>query len=138
MFACAKKPCKYQYLQLVENSKEKGRVTQQGIATLGRKDELSAKGRLQTLIHSSLILHSGSESKLSALSKFWRLPALARRYIATRSFYLGTSMPDTITVPSFDASIMSIQKSGSSQCSLPTTFCNHLIKVGIVVDRPHN
>lgn len=54
MFACVKKPGKYHYLQLVENSREKGRVKQQGIATLGRKDELGAKGRLQALIHSSL------------------------------------------------------------------------------------
>jgi hypothetical protein len=114
MFACVKKPGKYHYLQLVENSREKGRVKQQGIATLGRKDELGAKGRLQTLIHSSLILHSGSESKLSTQSKFWEPPASARRYVATRSFYLETSMPDTITVQSFDASAMSIQKSGSS------------------------
>lgn len=52
MFARIKKSGKYQYLQLVENRKEKGRVKQQVIATLGRMDELSAKGRVQTLIRS--------------------------------------------------------------------------------------
>ena len=52
MFARVKKSGKYQYLQLVENRKEKGRVKQQVIATLGRMDELSAKGRVETLIRS--------------------------------------------------------------------------------------
>ena len=52
MFARVKKSGKYQYLQLVENRKEKGHVKQQVIATLGRMDELSAKGRVQTLIRS--------------------------------------------------------------------------------------
>ena len=52
MFARVKKSGKYQYLQLVENRKEKGRVRQQVIATLGRMDELNAKGRVDTLIRS--------------------------------------------------------------------------------------
>ena len=52
MFARVKKSGKYQYLQLVENRKEKGRVKQRVIATLGRMDELSAKGRVETLIRS--------------------------------------------------------------------------------------
>ena len=42
MFARVKKSGKYQYLQLVENRKEKGRVRQQVIATLGRMDELNS------------------------------------------------------------------------------------------------
>jgi hypothetical protein len=52
MFARVKKSGKYQYLQLVENRKEQGRVKQQVIATLGRMDELNAKGRVETLIRS--------------------------------------------------------------------------------------
>ena len=52
MFARVKKSGKYQYLQLVENRKEKGRVKQQVIATLGRMDELSAKGWVEILIRS--------------------------------------------------------------------------------------
>ena len=36
MFARVKKSGKYQYLQIVENRKEKGKVKQRVIATLGR------------------------------------------------------------------------------------------------------
>ena len=49
MFLRVKESGKYQYLRLVENRKEKGRVKQRLIATLGRMDELSAKGRVETL-----------------------------------------------------------------------------------------
>ena len=74
MFARVKKSGKYQYLQLVENHKEKGRVKQQVIATLGRMDELSAKGRVETLIRSLshfsqqaiLIITGKSDVSLSA------------------------------------------------------------------------
>ena len=52
MFARLKKSGKYQYLQVVENHKEKGRVKQQVICTLGRMDELGAKGRVETLVRS--------------------------------------------------------------------------------------
>jgi hypothetical protein len=50
MFARIKKSGKYQYLQIVTNHKEKGKVRQQVIATIGRMDELQAKGRIETLI----------------------------------------------------------------------------------------
>ncbi len=40
MFARIKKSGKYQYLQIVENRKEKGRVKQRVIATVGRMDQL--------------------------------------------------------------------------------------------------
>ena len=52
MFARIKKSGKYQYLQIVENRKEKGKVKQRVIATIGRMDRLQAKDRVQTLIHS--------------------------------------------------------------------------------------
>ena len=39
MFARAKKSRKYHYLQIVENRKEKGKVRQRVIATVGRKDQ---------------------------------------------------------------------------------------------------
>ena len=52
MFARVKKTGKYQYLQIVENRKEKGKVKQRVIATLGRMDRLQEKDRVQTLIHS--------------------------------------------------------------------------------------
>ncbi len=52
MFARIKKSGKYQYLQIVENRKEKGKVKQRVIATVGRMDQLQAKGRIETLIRS--------------------------------------------------------------------------------------
>ncbi|MBS3733076.1 MAG: IS1634 family transposase [Desulfobacterales bacterium] len=52
MFARVKKSGKYQYLQIVENTKVKGRVRQQVIATVGRLDHLQEKGRVETLIKS--------------------------------------------------------------------------------------
>ncbi len=52
MFARIKKSGKYQYLQIVENRKEKGKVKQRVIATIGRLDRMQAKGRVETLIRS--------------------------------------------------------------------------------------
>jgi transposase len=75
MFARVKKSGKYQYLQIVENHKEKGKVRQQVIATIGRLDELQSKGRVETLIRSLsrfseqalLILSGGGDPNLSAV-----------------------------------------------------------------------
>jgi hypothetical protein len=52
MFARVKKSGKYHYLQTVENRKEKGKVKQRVIATIGRMDRLQGKDRVQTLIRS--------------------------------------------------------------------------------------
>jgi transposase len=52
MFARVKKSGKYQYLQIVENKKVKGKVKQRVIATIGRLDHLQEKGRVETLIRS--------------------------------------------------------------------------------------
>ena len=52
MFARVKKSGKYQYLQIVENRKEKGKVKQRVISTIGRLDQLQAKDRIETLIRS--------------------------------------------------------------------------------------
>jgi transposase len=52
MFARVKKSGKYQYLQIVENNKVKGKVMQRIIATIGRLDHLQEKGRVETLIRS--------------------------------------------------------------------------------------
>lgn len=57
MFARVKKSGKYQYLQIVENTKVKGKVRQQVISTVGRLDQLQEKGRVETLIN-SLSRHS--------------------------------------------------------------------------------
>jgi len=52
MFARVKKSGKYQYLQIVENRKVKGKVKQRVIATIGRMDRLQEKDRVETLIRS--------------------------------------------------------------------------------------
>lgn len=65
MFARVKKSGKYQYLQIVENRKEHGKVKQRVIATVGRMDRLQAKGRVETLIRS---LSRFSEQALLVLS----------------------------------------------------------------------
>jgi len=52
MFARIKKSGKYQYLQIVENNKIKGKVKQRVIATIGRLDHLQNNGRVETLIRS--------------------------------------------------------------------------------------
>ena len=65
MFARIKKSGKYEYLQIVENRKEKGKVKQRIIATIGRMDQLQAKDRVETLIRS---LSRFSERTLLILS----------------------------------------------------------------------
>ena len=65
MFARIKKSGKYQYLQIVENRKEKGKVKQRVIATVGRMDKLQEKNRVETLIRS---LSRFSEKALLILS----------------------------------------------------------------------
>ena len=72
MFARVKKSGKYQYLQIVENRKEKGKVKQRVIATVGRMDKLQEKDRVETLIRSlsrfseKAILILSGQSKITA------------------------------------------------------------------------
>ncbi len=76
MFARIKKSGKYQYLQIVENRKEQGKVKQRVIATVGRLDHLHDKGRVETLIRSLarfsdkalLILSGQSDVKAESLT----------------------------------------------------------------------
>jgi len=65
MFARIKKSGRYEYLQIVENSKVSGKVRQRVIATVGRLDQLHAKGSVETLIRS---LARFSEKTLLVLS----------------------------------------------------------------------
>lgn len=76
MFARIKKSGKYQYLQLVENRKEKGKVKQRVIATIGRMDQLKAKDRIETLIRSlsrfsekTMLILSGNSEVLADAKK---------------------------------------------------------------------
>jgi hypothetical protein len=65
MFARIKKSGKYEYLQVVENRREGPKVNQRVIATLGRLDQMRAKGEVQTLVRS---LARFSEQALLILS----------------------------------------------------------------------
>lgn len=65
MFARVKKSGTYEYLQIVENSRSGGKVRQRVIATVGRLDQLQAKGNVETLIRS---LARFSEKTLLVLS----------------------------------------------------------------------
>lgn len=65
MFARTKKSGKYEYLQIVENRREGSKVNQRVIATLGRLDQMHAKGEIETLIRS---LARFSEKALLILS----------------------------------------------------------------------
>ncbi len=65
MFARIKKSGQYQYLQIVENSKIGGKVRQRVLSTVGRLDQLQAKGNIETLIRS---LARFSEKTLLVLS----------------------------------------------------------------------
>jgi len=75
MFARVKKSGQYQYLQIVENRKVKGKVIQRVIATVGRLDQLQEKDRIETLIRSlsrfseKVLLILSGKSDVSALSK---------------------------------------------------------------------
>ena len=52
MFVRVKRAGKYEYLQLVENYREGKQTRQRIIATLGRLDQLHAKGQVDTMIRS--------------------------------------------------------------------------------------
>ncbi|MBW2031199.1 MAG: IS1634 family transposase [Deltaproteobacteria bacterium] len=75
MFARLKKSGKYQYLQIVENRKVKGKVVQRVIATIGRMDKLQEKDRVETLIRSlsrfsdKVLLILSGKSDVSAASR---------------------------------------------------------------------
>jgi transposase len=76
MFARVKKSGKYQYLQIVENRKEKGKVKQRVISTVGRMDQLHARGRVETLIKSlsrfserTMLVLSGNSEVLADAKK---------------------------------------------------------------------
>ena len=65
MFARVKKTGRYEYLQIVENRRENKKSVQRVIATVGRMDQLQAKGEIETLVRS---LSRFSEKVLMVLS----------------------------------------------------------------------
>ena len=76
MFARVKKAGPYQYLQIVENRWENKKSVQHVIATIGRMDELRARGQIETLTRS---LSRFSEKALLVLSEKSDLHAEAKR-----------------------------------------------------------
>ena len=76
MFARVKKSGNNQYLQIVENRREKGKVVQRVITTLGRLDQMSEKGEVENLIRS---LSRFSERTLLILSEKSKVSATAKK-----------------------------------------------------------
>jgi transposase len=76
MFVRVKKSGKYQYLQIVENHREGSKTIQRIISTVGRMDQLQAKGDIETLIRS---LSRFSEKVLLVLSDKSALAASASK-----------------------------------------------------------
>ena len=76
MFARIKKSGKYQYLQIVENKREKGKTKQRVIVTLGRMDKLNASGGVDQIIRS---LSKYSDQVLMILSKKGEVTADSRK-----------------------------------------------------------
>jgi transposase len=74
MFARVKKSGNNQYLQIVENRREKGKVVQRVITTLGRLDQMSEKGEVEALVRS---LSRFSERTLLILSEKSKVSASA-------------------------------------------------------------
>jgi hypothetical protein len=76
MFARVKKSGPHQYLQLVENRRENGKVAQRVIVTLGRMDQLSERGSVESLIR---FLSRFSEKTLLILSDRSKVSASAKK-----------------------------------------------------------
>jgi len=75
MFARLKKSGRYEYLQIVENRRDGAKTTQRVLCTIGRLDQLHAKGSVESLIQSltrfserSLLILSG-KTDVSASAK---------------------------------------------------------------------
>ena len=76
MFARVKKAGPYQYLQIVENRRENKKSVQHVIATVGRMDQMQAKGQIETLTRS---LSRFSEKVLLILSERSDIHAEAKK-----------------------------------------------------------
>jgi transposase len=75
MFARVKKSGHYEYLQIVENRRDGAKTVQRVICTIGRLDQLHAKGSIETLIRSlsrfseKVLLILSGKSNVSASAK---------------------------------------------------------------------
>jgi transposase len=117
MFARVKKSGRYEYLQIVENSRSGGKVQQRVISTVGRLDQLQAKGSVETLIRSlarfsekTLLVLSGKVDVAAQAVKIgpaliferlWRelgLPAILSDLLAGRKFAFDVERALFLTV----------------------------------------
>jgi hypothetical protein len=117
MFARIKKSGKYQYLQIVENRKVKGKVVQRVISTVGRLDRLNAKGDIETLIRSmsrfseEVLLVLSGKSEVSAqtrsigpaliFERLWRelgIKEVLQRTLRERLFWFDVERAVFLTV----------------------------------------
>ena len=76
MFARLKKSGRYEYLQIVENRRDGAKTTQRVICTIGRLDQLHARGSIEALIQS---LSRFSEKVLLILSGKTEVSASAKK-----------------------------------------------------------
>ncbi len=117
MFARTKKSGKYEYLQIVENHRDGQKVNQRVIATLGRLDQMHAKGEVETLVRSlarfseqALLVLSG-RSDISAESikigpalifeRLWKelgIPKVLRGLVSERFFFFDVERALFLTV----------------------------------------
>jgi transposase len=118
MFARVKKTGPYEYLQIVENRREDKKSRQRVIATVGRLDELRAKGQIETLTRSLsrfservLLLLSEKNENISAEAKkigpaliferLWKdmgIDAILRRLLVGRKFCFDVERATFLTV----------------------------------------
>lgn len=117
MFARIKKSGRYEYLQIVENRKAQGKVNQRVIATVGRLDQLQAKGGVEPLVRSLarfsaktlLVLSGKGEANAHAVKigpaiifeRLWRelgLPRVIQKLLEGRKFEFDVERAIFLTV----------------------------------------
>lgn len=118
MFARVKKAGRYEYLQIVENSRKNKRSIQRVIATVGRMDQLRAKGEIESLVRSLsrfsekvLLVLSGKSDGIMASAKkigpaliferLWKelgIDRILRRLLTDRKFAFNVERAIFLTV----------------------------------------
>lgn len=118
MFARVKKAGPYEYLQIVENRRENKKSVQRVIATVGRLDQLRAKGEIEGLVRSLsrfsekvLLVLSGKSDGMEASTKkigpaivferLWKesgIDGILRRRLADRKFAFNVERAIFLTV----------------------------------------
>jgi hypothetical protein len=118
MFARVKKTGPYEYLQIVENRREGKKTIQRVIATVGRMEQLQAKGDIENLVRSLsrfsekvLLVLSGKREGIQASAKkigpaiiferLWKelkIDRILRGLLADRKFFFDVERAIFLTV----------------------------------------